>query len=82
MQTILDLRRMDRPCKNKKDNKLTVKLKTGLNYIMKGACPVVWRVCTASCCFCDCFFLRSIAWEHELVAARCRLVQTEAVACA
>ena len=35
VQTILDLRRMDRPCKNKKDNKLTVKLKTAWNYIMK-----------------------------------------------
>ena len=35
MQTILDLRRLDRPCKNRKDTKLLVQLKSVVLYIRK-----------------------------------------------
>lgn len=35
VQTILDLRRMDRPCRNRTDTKLLVKLKSAATYLYK-----------------------------------------------
>ena len=61
LQTILDLRRMDRPCKDSKDTKLTVKLKTGLNYLLK-VCPM--RCCPRPCIQATNKAAMLTCWEH------------------
>ncbi|KAK9790970.1 hypothetical protein WJX73_008106 [Symbiochloris irregularis] len=41
IKTILDLRRLDRPCRTRKDTKLIVKLKSAAQYVVKGRAMVV-----------------------------------------